>query len=108
MYYDRSGQPIDDALKWARMFESRGSRRVALDEIVCGDESVRVSTVFIGVDHNYFADGPPLIFETMIFGGPPAVDQWQCRYSTEEQARAGHETAVGALRRADLGWFDDE
>jgi len=107
-YYDRNGQPIDDVIEWGRKFEDMDSRRVALDEIPCGDESVRVSTVFLGLDHNYFDDGPPLIFETMVFGGPPAVDQWQRRYATEEEAREGHEVAVAALRRADLRFFDDE
>jgi hypothetical protein len=103
-YYDRSGQPIYDVLEWDRKCEDIDSRRVGLDEVVCGDEQVRVSTVFLGLDHQW-GDGPPLIFETMVFGS--AVDQWQCRYSTEEQAREGHAAAVAALRRADLQWFEE-
>ena len=104
VYYDRSGQPISDVLEWARMFGNDAARRVALDQVVCGDELIRVSTVFLGLDHNW-GGGPPLIFETMLFGGPEPVDGWQYRYSTQEQARAGHQKVVDALRAADLGWF---
>jgi hypothetical protein len=103
IFYDRAGQPIADVLEWARLFETM-DRRVALDDVVCGDGSVRISTVFLGLDHNWDG-GPPLIFETMCFGGPPPVDQWQTRYSTEEQARAGHQKVVDALRAAELDWF---
>lgn len=106
MYYDRNGQPMSDVIEWARMFEDDAIRRVALDEVVCGDESVRVSTVFLGLDHNW-GSGPPMIFETMVFGGPERIDQWQIRYPTEETAKLGHAAVVDALRRADLAWFDD-
>lgn len=50
-----------------------------------------VSTVFLGLDHQ-FGDGPPLVFETMIFGGEHDQEQW--RYSTIEEAREGHDRAV--------------
>jgi hypothetical protein len=103
MYYNRAGQPISiDEFSW-----DIENRRIGADYVVCGDESVRVSTVHLGLDHSW-GDGPPLIFETMLFGGPESIDQWQRRYSTEEQARAGIEAAVDALRRGDLAWFEDE
>lgn len=104
-YYDRSGQPISEA-EMACLFVNDAARRVALDEVVCGDESVRVSTVHLVLDHNW-GNGPPLIFETMVFGGPSKVDGWQCRYSTEGEAREGHARVYGALRAADLNWFDE-
>jgi hypothetical protein len=65
---------------------------------VCDDDvdGRRVSTVFLALDHNHFADGPPLIFETMIFGGE--YDQHQWRYSTVKQAREGHRQVVAALK----------
>jgi hypothetical protein len=28
-----------------------------------------ISTVFLGLNHNFFGGGPPLLFETIIFGG---------------------------------------
>jgi hypothetical protein len=54
-----------------------------------------VSTVYLGMNHQW-GDGPPLIFETMVFGGDEGEPCW--RYSTEEQARAGHDRVVAALR----------
>jgi hypothetical protein len=53
---------------------------------------VRVSTVFLGIDHAW--EGPPLLFETMVFGGP--LDEEMERYSTWEEAERGH--AVMARR----------
>jgi hypothetical protein len=46
-----------------------------------------VSTVFISLDHS-FGDGPPLLFETLVFGGPLA-DEGE-RYSTKAEAEEGH------------------
>lgn len=68
------------------------------DRVVRQDElgEVRVSTVFLGIDHNFWGHGPPLIFETMVFGGPS--DQYQQRYSTEAAALAGHDQVVSAVR----------
>jgi hypothetical protein len=32
-----------------------------------GDDKIWISTVFLGLDHNFFGVGPPLLFETMVF-----------------------------------------
>lgn len=77
--------------EWADAFNAVGTRRVARDRI--GD--AEVSTVFLGIDHS-FGQGPPLIFETMIFGGQHDQDQW--RYSTWDEAVAGHQAAVELVR----------
>ena len=29
----------------------------------------RISTVFLGMDHNWFQQGDPILFQTMVFGG---------------------------------------
>ena len=79
-----------DAMEWAIWFE-KADRRVAHDEI----GEAHVSTVFLGLDHNFFG-GPPLIFETMVFGGP--LDQEQDRYSTWDQAEAGHAAMVERVK----------
>jgi hypothetical protein len=65
-----------------------GWTRIGSDHV--GD--VWISTVWLGLNHSYLGDGPPIIFETMVFGGN--LDQEQWRYSTPEQARAGHAAAV--------------
>jgi hypothetical protein len=58
---------------------------------------VRISTVFLGLDHQFNEDGPPILFETMIFGG--TCDGQQARYSTWDQAEKGHRATVEAVRR---------
>jgi hypothetical protein len=87
-YLGWEGQPISRD-EWMRLFEDE--RHIGEDHI--GD--VCVSTVWMGIDHQ-FGDGPPLIFETMIFGG--VLDKWQQRYSTEREARAGHAEALALVR----------
>ncbi len=77
-----------DLMTWARAFEDRNARRVAATELPGG---IRVSTVFLGLDHS-FGEGPPILWETMIFGGNHDEDQW--RYSSYDDAIAGHERAV--------------
>ena len=52
------------------------------------DGEVRVSTVFLQVDHNHCGSGPPILFETMVFGGEYGDHQW--RYCTYEEAAKGH------------------
>jgi hypothetical protein len=80
-----------DLLTWAKYFET-AERHVAKD--VFGD--VEVSTVFLGLDHNYSRTGPPLIFETMVFGGE--LDQEMLRYPTWTKALAGHREMVERVR----------
>lgn len=57
--------------------------------------STRISTVFLGSDHQYL-DGPPLLFETMVFGGP--MDGEMERYTTLEQAEQGHKAMVDRVK----------
>lgn len=73
-----------------------GDRKVGLDII----DGVRVSTVFLALDHGY-GDEPPLLFETMIFGGEH--DDYQERYSTWEEAEAGHKRAVKMVGASNQG-----
>jgi hypothetical protein len=70
--------------EWVEWFES--ADRVVRQEERAG---VRLSTVFLGIDHR-FGDGPgpPLVFETMIFGGERDGDCW--RYATWDEAESGH------------------
>ncbi len=61
--HGKTAIPCDNLFAWAQWFEA-ADRLVAKTEV--GD--VRISTVFLGLDHN-FGEGDPLLFETMIFGG---------------------------------------
>lgn len=87
--------PVEDVVEWGRWYsENRRQRGVAFDVVGAS----RVSTVFIGLDHRLLGDGPPLIFETMVFGGP--LDQAMDRYSTWDEAERGHAAMVERVRRA--------
>ena len=68
------------------------------DKVIAQDKcsKVFVSTVFLVVDHGFGRYGDkkhkPVLWETMIFGG--INDQYQTRYTSLEEARAGHEVAL--------------
>lgn len=51
-----------------------------------------VSTVFLGIDHQHVPGLPPILFETMVFGGP--YDGYMRRYYTWEQAEISHREIV--------------
>ena len=83
--------PCPDMLNWDQWFE-KADRIVAKDTV--GDSDV--STIFLGLDHS-FGEGPPLLFETMVFGGmlSDAMD----RYSTWDDAVDGHNAMVERVRQ---------
>lgn len=86
---DRKPVAVVDMLQWGQMFERMAERRVAEDVIEQPEhDPVRVSTVFLGIDHNWFDEGPPLLFESMVFGGPLDLEMY--RYSTWDEAVEGH------------------
>jgi len=80
-----------ELMDWARAFEDIDARRVAETTLPDGKW---ISTVWMGASSS--VTGPPLIFETRVFAGKGAgtgsLDQ--DRYSTEAEARAGHEAMV--------------
>lgn len=88
----KTPKPCDNLLKWARWFE-RADRVVQKTRV----GRLEVSTVFLGTDHRFGGNGPPLLFETMIFGGQH--DEFQERYSTWEEAEAGHAMAVAIVSK---------
>ena len=88
----RTPTPSEDKEELARMFRVPEARRVARDTI--GD--VSVSTVFLVIDHNFSGDGPPHLFETMVFGG--ALDEECERCATWAEAEAQHKAMVQRVR----------
>ena len=84
---------------WGRWFET-ADRRVAESH----NGKVRVSTVFLGLDHQW-GKGPPMLFETMIFGGEH--DQYQERCSTWDEAEAMHKKIQAQLDRA-MGIYNED
>ncbi len=89
-YRDRDGQRFESWNQYLEYCKAFG-KRVMRTKI--GDADV--STVWLGLDHS-FRGGPPLIFETMIFGGEH--DLWCTRYTTEEDAVRGHLRLIERLR----------
>ena len=84
--------PIDIS-ELSSIFEQEFDNRiVGYDEI----GKYRISTVFLSIDHQLFK-GPPLLFETMIFGDDE--EEPQVRYSTWKKANKAHRTAVAILKR---------
>lgn len=91
--------PESNVLIWARWFEERSDqRRVALTKV----GNFEVSTVFLGINHNFSGKGPPLLYETMVFQ-IESSDDLQCRrYSTRIEALEGHKNMVKSLEDSDL------
>lgn len=90
---DNSGRPVrePDSLKWAEWF-GFANRTV-------GDTTVgasRISTVFLGIDHNYSGNGRPVLWETLVFGGELDQHQERCSGGSEE-AEAMHKRVVAEI-----------
>lgn len=90
-YYDREGKPISQK-EWIRLMALPDYKIVAQHQV--GDSWV--STVWLGLNHRFGAEGPAIIFETLVFGGRLADEM--VRYATEAQALEGHGVMVGRVR----------
>jgi hypothetical protein len=82
-----------DLMTWAQWFETGKNRVAKLTEF---DDGARVSTDFLGLDYSW--DGPPVLWETMIFADGKPCDQWQDRYTSGADALLGHERAVRIVK----------
>jgi len=103
-YYSRDGKPLT-LIEWAKNLERRSDsgRRVA-EATVPGN--FWVSTVWLGVDHNYRRSGPPQIFETMVFRSHKELHEFDCvRYTTETQALNGH---IILVKKWSQWWRDED
>jgi hypothetical protein len=102
------GEPIHttDTLAWGRWMET-ADRHVAKTKLGI----YWISTVFMGLDHSFGSGGPPVLWETMVFGEMvysefsgreirDTVDRdgYFARYSSKEAALLGHEMIVARVR----------
>jgi len=78
--------PCEDLLEWGRWLENAD---LHIADTTVGN--VRISTVFLGLDYS-FGNGPPLLFETHVFGGQ--ADGGTLRYPTWERALDEHRLLV--------------
>jgi hypothetical protein len=96
MYYilleDKNAVVCGDLINWGQWFK-KANRNVAVDTI----SEVKISTVFLGIDHA-FQGSYPILFETMVFGG--ALDEEQERCSTWEQAEIMHQSMCERVRNS--------
>lgn len=93
---DRKPVPVTDLMEWA-VGLGEENNHIAKDDV----GSVHVSTVFLGLDHNYLREGPPVLFETMVFRSGSG-DEMR-RYSSYEDAERGHSEMVAEVRRSQFG-----
>ena len=100
-YFDRKGRPIS-WLKYAELFNNQEYVRVAETEMIYMGKNVRISTVWLGLNHNFSGKGEPLIFETMVFSElDAAIDysgDFQCRWPTIAAAIIGHRAITEAVK----------
>lgn len=107
---DKKGNPVvTDLMTWATWFEKSckdfdtTKRHVAMTTI----GRYKVSTVFLGLDHN-FGKGPPVLWETMVFNKKSKGEKWtiedgasvemtRCSGS-REQAEAMHDRMVKLVK----------
>ena len=92
MYFKLNGRIVEpcNMRDWADSFSSRPD--VGLTMV----GETKVSTIFLGLDHNFLNAGPPVLFETMVFGGK--YHNYMERYSTYEEAEVGHQRIVGMVQ----------
>lgn len=92
--------PEPDLLKWAEWLDGGKGverRRVGRDTI----GRFLISTVFLGLDHRFFNEGLPILFETMVFdrdGETPGAELFGTRYCIWDEAKAGHDMVVQKVR----------
>jgi hypothetical protein len=109
---DDNGVPVEcrNELEWANWFGT-ANRTVARTQVT---PWIEVSTVFLGLDHRWYGDGPPILYETMVFvdtgkqrryfgRGPlrPVYDdtlEHQRRYATRAEALREHAKIVRQIR----------
>lgn len=98
--------PTDDHKAWAEWFSDFENRSVCRTRLIHDEKSpMDVSTVFIGIDHNYEKGDDPVLFETMTF----CDDKNECvmlRYTSYEKAVSGHELLLKRLKNQ--GYYERE
>lgn len=98
-WFDPMGRPLPGGqMGSVVLFEQL--RRLPENHLVtdlhAGMHMLQVSTVYLGLNHNYW-EGYPLVWETMIFPGESKLDVWCHRYAHRPAAVLGHGQVVEAL-----------
>ena len=105
---DGEPEPCEDLLTWALWMETH--ERITLQTHY---GRIMVSTIFLGLDHNFWGSEKPVLWETMVFrrlrkprilfGGYPlwrdTIDRHTRRYSSKLEALQGHHEVCIAVER---------
>ena len=95
---DKTPIKVGDTKEWAD-WRTKNNSVQFVDKL---PEGVVVSTIFLGFDHSVVPGSPPVLWETMIGGGPH--DRYQVRYSTyddalvDTRARSNWQNDPGSMR----------
>lgn len=104
-FWDKQGNPLTPA-EADRLLGNFDYKVVAQTEV----GPYFVSTVWLGVDHNWWGRGPKILFETAVFlaeafyadrsdpDRAPMLEFDMRRYATEEEAQQGHDETVTLIR----------
>ncbi len=94
---DDNGEPVpcEDVLAFGTWFGNFANRIVKQEHF----RGLWLSTVFLGIDHNFGFDGRPVLWETMVFGKSSDLDCWCRRYQSRQDAIATHERIAELLRQ---------
>lgn len=93
VFYKLVGREVQQCLSFEDFIEAHNNKWQWKTDV--GNKTV--STVFLALDHRFSEDGPPVLFETMVF-----PDQDICeRYCTYEEAVKGHSEIVERIRKQD-------
>lgn len=86
-------RPVPDETNGLWFIQNKEKRQVAFTKIT---KDIEISTVFLGLDHNFGNSGKPRLFETLVFGGP--MDGSMRRYENWIEAEQGHQEMVDRAR----------
>lgn len=91
MYFDKNGKPIT-LERWAKLLEDPTYKIIKQEVLPNG---MFVSTVWLGLNHSFFENISPLMFETMVFQKKGEWDEKDMqRYATLAKAKKGHKELV--------------
>jgi len=81
-------ESIDDWLRWSHLFDDKK----IIDTKILGH---RVSTIFLTIDHrSYMEEGPPVLFETMVFKLNSNTGVYCERYTSLQVAKDRHQWII--------------
>lgn len=99
---DKVPVPTDDLYAWADWLKN-ANRNLRRNAYQCHGKRFWISTVFLPLDYNFTDEGPPILFETMVFEDHSYVGVMGERWSSYDEALAGHEMLYNRAKVEYLG-----